>query len=144
MARIGKWEVSDEELATEYQAAVEAGKRTRKHPLAIVKAEYLADQDALYLVLKSGVAVEIPVAKIDELKGAPASQKTAVKVSPLRDTLMWEALDIYISARGLLADLCGLVDPAEQARRAGSVTSEAKRAAVRENGKKGGRPKKAV
>jgi len=128
----------------EYVAAVAAGQRAKRHPLAVLHAEYRPGEMAIFLLLKSGVAVSIPVDRIDEVKGASPEQLATVKVSSLRDTLIWDALDVFISARGLMADLCGLVDPAAVGRKGGAAKSEAKAAAVRENGKKGGRPKKAA
>jgi hypothetical protein len=56
--------------------------------------------------------------------------------------LHWEALDADLSVPGLLAGLFGT--KAYMARRAGQATSPAKAAAARENGAKGGRPRKAV
>jgi len=56
--------------------------------------------------------------------------------------LHWEALDVDVSAPGLMAGVFGT--RSYMARRAGQAVSPAKSVAARANGAKGGRPKKAV
>jgi hypothetical protein len=61
---------------------------------------------------------------------------------PRGAALHWENLDQDFSVAGLLAGIFGTKAwMAELGRQGGSITSEAKRAAARANGQKGGRPR---
>lgn len=57
--------------------------------------------------------------------------------------LHWESLDADLTVPGLLAGIFGSTAwMRELGRRGGSAASEAKARAARENGRKGGRPRK--
>jgi len=65
---------------------------------------------------------------------------SAVEILGAGYGLHWEALDVDVSVPGVLAGLFGT--RAFMARQAGRVSSVKKAAAARENGAKGGRPRK--
>ena len=72
----------------------------------------------------------------------PASVK-AVELSARGKGLYWPKLDLDVSVPDLLAGCLGTKAwMTALARKAGQVTSEAKSASSRENGRKGGRPRK--
>ena len=74
------------------------------------------------------------------LETASDDELEAVEILGAGYGLHWEALDVDLSVPGLMAGLFGT--KAYMARRAGQATSAAKAAAARENGRKGGRPRK--
>jgi hypothetical protein len=97
----------------------------------------------IVLDLVGGSTFIFPAQQLGELSGASASELADVELLPGGIGLHWEKLDADISVPGLLVSLIGTRPLlAEVGRRAKGKTSKAKQAASRENGKKGGRPKK--
>lgn len=132
-----------DDFDAQFERALAAGKKAIAAPTAVREVSYRDQPEpALALTLNSGFQCLVPVSAIRELHGARGEQLAMVEVSLLRDALEWDELDVHIHVPGLLAEILGLVDPASAGRKGGSRTSPAKAAAVRENGKKGGRPKK--
>ncbi|HEX2093924.1 MAG TPA: DUF2442 domain-containing protein [Longimicrobiaceae bacterium] len=74
------------------------------------------------------------------LAGATADQLAAVVVEDGGEALHWEELDADVSFPGLMLRILNV--RAWAAKYMGQATSEAKAAAARENGRKGGRPRK--
>jgi hypothetical protein len=93
--------------------------------------------------MTSGVVISIPVDHIPYLAGATSAQLKHVTVSPTGAGVSWEQLDIDLSLDGLLINALGRSPLARALGRVGgAATSDAKAAAARANGKKGGRPRK--
>ncbi len=93
--------------------------------------------------LSSGVLFAFPVRAIPALRRATPADLARATVAASGSALRWEALDFDLSVAGLILSA---VDPAERVRHlatlAGRATSDAKAAAARVNGAKGGRPRK--
>jgi hypothetical protein len=89
------------------------------------------------------MGVDVPVAKVQGLADAkPAAIKT-VEVTGKGYGLYWPKLDLDVSVPDLVAGCFGThAWMSMLARRAGLTRSPAKSASSRENGKKGGRPRK--
>jgi hypothetical protein len=68
----------------------------------------------------------------------------AVRVEERGGAIAWPELDIDFSVAEMVPYLLGITTASESARRAGSATSDAKTAAARSNGARGGRPRKAT
>jgi hypothetical protein len=83
-----------------------------------------------------------PVRRVDELKRASQRQLARIEISPFRDSIQFPDIDASIYVPGLLADMLSPLIRPELSRRASRKGTPKKAAAVRENGKKGGRPKK--
>ena len=112
-------------------------------------AHYRPSARALVIELKSGVKLEIPVDLIEGLAGASKTQLEKVELHPKGYALNWEELDVQMSVEGLVAGIFGSPRwmqklASEWGRRGGKARSDRKAAAVRENGKLGGRPRKKV
>lgn len=72
-----------------------------------------------------------------------ASDDELAEVELLGETgLHWQTRDVDFRIVGLMAGIFGNARFMEAARRGGKARSEAKAAAARENGRKGGRPRK--
>lgn len=101
-----------------------------------------AARETVFVKLAGGNWFGFSPRALPELEGATPEQLAAVEVQPFsRDALRWDELDVDVSLPGLIFHALNVGRWASKW--AGSRTSEAKRAAARENGKKGGRPRKA-
>ncbi|MFL5382292.1 MAG: DUF2442 domain-containing protein [Longimicrobiaceae bacterium] len=95
--------------------------------------------------LTNGCVFAFPPALAQGLGSASEDELAAVEVMPGAESIYWECLDVGFSVPNLIAGSFGTKAWMRELGRAGGrVRSPAKTAAVRENGKKGGRPRKAV
>ena len=127
----------------EFQAAVLRGEEIRRNGYAI-SAEYDAHQNRLVVGLSNGVVIMVPVHLLEELAEAGADDLAEIEISPAGLGLHWPRLDadVYVPAlmqgvfgtRRWMAALLGAAG--------GKASTKAKAAAARENGRKGGRPRK--
>jgi hypothetical protein len=127
----------------EIRAAQARGEgRARIEPRAD-RVSYDAKTRLIMLDLRGGAILGLPVSTIRGLAGAKPSQLKTIRAGFDGESITLEDLDVDISIPGLLRDLVGMTSAATLlGRKGGSATSEAKAAAVRENGKRGGRPRK--
>lgn len=133
--------MNEKEFDKQYRAAVKLGKLLDKTEPRAVRAEYDAERGVVMVQLKSGCWFGFPPRMDPWLANGTAEQLAAVEVDPGGAGLHWEELDADISVPGLIFDY--LDAPAWWARWIASRTSAKKAAASRENGRKGGRPRKA-
>jgi hypothetical protein len=129
-------------LAEIRAAQVRGDGRARIEPRAD-RVRYDAKSGLVMLNLRGGAIVGLPVSAIRELADAKPNQLKMIRAGFDGESITLEDLDVDISIPGLLRDLVGMTSAATLlGRKGGRVTSEAKAAAVRENGKRGGRPRK--
>ncbi|HKP76469.1 MAG TPA: DUF2442 domain-containing protein, partial [Longimicrobiaceae bacterium] len=106
-----------------------------------VKAWYDAERGLVMVELKNGCVFGFPPPQesVWGLSGATPVELAKVEVDWGGEALHWEEIDADISVPGLLLDLLNV--KAWYAKWLGGARTEAKAAAARENGKKGGRPR---
>lgn len=104
---------------------------------------YRESDDVIAITLTTGVEISIPRTLMQGLERATAAELAAVAIDDFGSALHWEQLDVDHYVPGLIDGILGTRRwMAEIGKKGGSVRSEAKTVAVRENGRKGGRPRK--
>ena len=128
-----------------FHSATAEGKLRRARGELAATAGYDARNKRLQIELVSGVGVSIPVAKLEGLAGVPASVIRTVRVDGGGYGLHWPSLDLDLAVPDLIAGCFGSrAWMSALARQGGKATSAAKQRAARENGRKGGRPRKSA
>jgi hypothetical protein len=126
-----------------YARARARGKSRVADPSSVIDARYDSGADAIDLKFSGGGSMSIPRRIVPGLKRAAESKIEAIVVSPAGDALSWPSLDIDIYVPGLVERAFGTrLFAAATGRRGGRRRSEAKAAAAKANGAKGGRPRK--
>lgn len=129
-------EITDAQI----DAALERGKVALETEPRAATARYDRQLDRVIVDLTNGCTFAFPPRIAQGLEAASADQLAEVEILGLGYGLHWEGLDVDLSLPGLMAGILGT--KAYMARRAGQTTSQAKAAAARANGAKGGRPRK--
>ncbi|MDQ3812996.1 MAG: DUF2442 domain-containing protein, partial [Armatimonadota bacterium] len=141
--QIGKWTYTEEELQRMFEAATQRGKELDATEPRAVSARYDHKWQRLIVELRNGVILIVPVDLLQGVGGAPAESIAEVELGPRGASLHWERLDQDFTIAALMNGIFGTKKwMAEIGQRGGRATSEAKAAAARANGKKGGRPRK--
>lgn len=135
--------LSDEELKEQIvQAKMKATEADKREPRAI-GARYDRESGRIVVDLRNGTTFIFPVGMGQGLVGASPDDLAEVEVTPSGYGLHWEKLDIDLAVPSLVLGVFGTDTwMSELARRMGKSKSEAKSAAARANGKKGGRPRR--
>ncbi|WP_420959871.1 DUF2442 domain-containing protein [Brucella sp. IR073] len=124
----------------EYEAAVERGRIAQQTEPRASSARYDKRNGRMVVELTNGCTFAFPPHMARGLEAATDEELATVEILGAGYGLHWESLDVDLSVPGLLAGIFGT--KAYMARRAGRATSPAKAAASRQNGRKGGRPRK--
>lgn len=114
-----------------------------KHGPVAVAARYRAGM--ILVELSSGVEVRFPVKLAQGLENGSPKDLAEIQIEARGLGLHWPRLDVDLYVPSLLQGVLGTRKwMAEIGKLGGSVTSAAKAKAAAENGKLGGRPKKAA
>ncbi|MCI0390263.1 MAG: DUF2442 domain-containing protein [Acidobacteria bacterium] len=141
--KAGKWTYSEEELEQMFDEADRRGKESLKTEIQARAASYDCKANRLIIELKNGSTFIVPCDLIQGLRGADPKEIAAVELGPRDASLHWEKLDQDFTVGGLMHGIFGTKAwMAELGRAGGRSKSDAKASAARENGKKGGRPRK--
>lgn len=126
-----------------FQAAIQRGEELRQNGYA-VSAEYDARQNRLVIGLSSGVIIMVPVHLMQALAEADPTALSEVEIAPSGLALHWPSLDADVYVPSLMQGVFGTKRwmAAQLGAAGGRVSTPAKAAAARENGAKGGRPRK--
>jgi hypothetical protein len=111
-----------------------------------ISARYDRRVSRIVVTLDNGLELAFPPRLAQGLEDAPPAKLAKIEISPSGLGLHWPELDADLYVPGLIAGIFGTKRwmAAQLGAAGGRVRSEAKAAAVRENGRKGGRPKKVV
>jgi hypothetical protein len=140
MAKI-KLGISDEEFERQYAEAVKRGKERLKTEPRAKSATYDPKTRRVIIELLNGCVFIVPVDLMQGLRGASDEDLMDFSLMPRGFDLHWHKLDAQFTVFGLLQGIFGTRRwMAELGRTGGRVTSQAKRAAARVNGRLGGRP----
>ena len=138
-----KGEVADT-LKEQIKRARQAAKTADATEARVASARYDQESDRIVIDLKNGATFIVPVVMLEGFANASPAELADIEVTPSRAGLHWEKLDIDLNVPALLKGAFGSKTwMSELGKKGGSTTSEAKASAARENGKKGGRPRKA-
>lgn len=131
----------------EIEAALARGREADRAEPRAVSARFDAAAGRLVVELSNETSLTFPPALVRELRDAKPAEIAAVELLAGGRALRWEALDLDLGVAPLLAGIFGTASwmrelRSELGRAGGSKTSPAKASAARENGRKGGRPRK--
>lgn len=133
------------ELIAQFDRARAAGKALAETEPRAVKAWYAAESERVFIELTNGVMMGFPYQLLQGLANGTPEQLAEVEILPTGSALHWESLDADLSVPQLVSGLFGSKAwMTELGRYGGKSKSEAKAQASRDNGKRGGRPRKTV
>jgi len=124
-------------------AALGRARRFAPYDQSVTRAAYDSKNDQVCLRLANGVMISIPRKYLQGLDKARSSQLMKIELLGGGTGLHWPRLDVSHYVPGLLSYVFGTKQwMAELGRLGGVSRSDAKKAAARVNGLKGGRPAK--
>lgn len=138
--------------AKAYQALVRSEAELIPSPWALDHVQYLSNGGTRRLELSfpdsKAPSLVVAINNIQELAAATVKDLRELYLSPARDTIISDTLDVHISVEGLIRDMqrsttFDRLVSTLWATKGGRGRSERKRRSSAENGKKGGRPPKA-
>ena len=111
-----------------------------------VSARYDRRASRIVLELNTGVQVAFPASLAEGLAGASPQDLAEIQISPAGLGLHWPKIDADLYVPALLQGVFGSKRwmAAQLGMAGGRVRTEAKAAAARKNGRKGGRPRRVV
>ncbi|MFL5541811.1 MAG: DUF2442 domain-containing protein [Longimicrobiaceae bacterium] len=132
---------------TELQAALERGREADRAEPRAVSARYNTADRRVVVELTNRCAFAFPADVAQGLRGASPAALAQVEVLAGGRALRWEALDVDLGVAPLLQGIFGTAAwmrelRSEMGRAGGRASTPAKASAARENGRKGGRPRK--
>lgn len=135
--------LTDAQVLAQIPAARARALRAQTREPHAATAAYDRTTRRVRIGLTNGAEFSVAVALVPELRGASEDALSAVEVGPAGVGVSWPGLDIDLSVAGLARLVFGVrtVHRAAGAA-AGRVRSPAKAAAARQNGARGGRPRK--
>jgi hypothetical protein len=143
MARNWTMDFSEDVLADQIAQAKETAIAEEKAGLCACEVEYDSERDLIVFYFTNGALFAVPPNLIQGLQGATVEQLNDVWLDQAGLSVHWSSLDADFSLLGLVQGIFGTSAwMAEIGRQGGKCTSDAKRRSSRENGKKGGRPRK--
>ena len=108
-----------------------------------IKAVYRPRTDTIVIDFATGVALTIPRKLLQGLEHASPREVAKVELEGYGSALHWEALDVDHYIPGLISGILGTREwMSKLGKLGGTSRSDAKKAAARKNGTKGGRPRK--
>jgi hypothetical protein len=133
------------ELIAQFDQARLAGQALAETEPRAVRAWYAADSERVFMELTNGVIMGFPYQLLQGLENGTPEQLAAVEIMPTGSALHWDSLDADLGVAQLVMGLFGSKAwMTELGRQGGKLKSVAKAQASRDNGKRGGRPRKTI
>lgn len=109
-------------------------------------ARYDKQSGRLLIGLSTGVDIAIPVTRMEGMSDATEDARSEIEISESGLGLHWPQLDVDVYVPSLLQGIFGSRRwmASQLGAAGGAVRSDAKTTTARENGRKGGRPRKAA
>jgi hypothetical protein len=127
----------------EIDAAIAQAKIYDQYRPKAVAAAYRAKDDVIAIKFLTGVELTVPRRLLQGLVDATPDQLAEVQIDNLQSGLHWESLDIDHYIPSMLEGIFGTRKWMSHVGKLGGTSrSEAKQTAARQNGRKGGRPRK--
>jgi hypothetical protein len=132
----------------EFAAALAAGRVEADMEIRAQAVRYVADRDSIEILTTRNAGFLIPRGWIGALQDVPIEDLAKLELWPDGSAIELEDRDIHISVDGLMTAILPAMLPTRTvaaifASRGGRATSDAKRSSAQENGRRGGRPRKA-
>ena len=141
--KLGKWKISEEELNQKLQHALLLGREEEE--VSASNFTFNRNDRTISIELSGGVFLTFPASNIKELQSATDAEIEEARLIARGTLLRWERFDADYSIEGLRFGRFGTQAwMRELGRRGGQSTSVAKAVAARQNGQRGGRPRKGV
>ncbi len=138
-----KWSISDQELDNQIQKATTAWIESESTEPQAIHAEFNHERNLIFIQLTNGVELNIPPILIEGLSEAKPQDLEKLHLSHYGRSIHWETLDVDLDISGIVSGILGTKRWMSQlGKKGGEKTSLTKAAAARENGKKGGRPRR--
>jgi hypothetical protein len=120
------------------------GKIERVTKLYAISAQFDSKKKLISIELANGLSFSFPPKLVEGLSRRSTDSLSSIEISPMGTGLYWPKLDVDLTVEGLLSGMFGSEKwmLRQHLAKAGSVKSAIKSKASRENGAKGGRPKK--
>jgi len=139
--------MTDDLTDKDHMAAIAAGQLAQGTEFRAVSARYDLDRYMLEIMTTKGCGFVVPLHWVPDLADVSPLDLADLDVWPDGSAIELDSHDIHISVHGLLTGLLRRMLPRGAvsqlfAERGGRSTSAAKQAAARENGRRGGRPRK--
>lgn len=143
---VAKKRVDEPVSAAVLRRAVERGEQRRRLALQARTVRYVPDSKSLLIGFADHSALVLPVKNYPELAKLKRAQLDNLELGFAGSALCLEEKDLHVSIAGLVSASAPLMAMAATmvAMHNGSRRTVAKSAASRENGQKGGRPRKTV
>lgn len=138
-----RWTLTDAEILAQIPAATRRGEESLRNDPRAERAWYDRTTRSLHVVMTNGTTFTMPLVRLPHLGHLTDEELNEVALTPYGYALEWEGPNTDVTIEYLAELAFGKPTLMRAAGRAGGrVRSAAKTRAARENGKKGGRPRK--
>jgi hypothetical protein len=135
--------ISEEELDVQIAKAKAASKKADATEPRATSVRFDQSSGVIVIALKNGAFFSFPPTLVQGLAEASPEDLDDVWLDASGSSVHWERLDADFNIAGLVAGIFGTKSwMSELGRKGGQATSPTKAESSRNNGKKGGRPKK--